>query len=53
MTFKKQSRGATYLRQLNHTSNPHADKVAEILARAKLRASNARIAANLKEVRHG
>lgn len=51
--FQTQTRGATYLRELNHTINPHADEVAEILALAKLRASNERIAASLKEVRHG
>lgn len=53
MTFKTQTRGATYMRNLSHTTNPHADEVAEILARAKLRASNLRIAAALKEMRHG
>lgn len=48
-----QTRGASYLRELNHTNNPHADEVAEILAWAKLRASNLAIVAALKEVRHG
>lgn len=48
-----QTRGANYLRELNHTNNPHADDVAETLAWAKLRASNLAIAKALKEVRHG
>lgn len=47
-----QTRGATYLREQNHTTDPHADEVAELLAWAKLRASNLAIAAALKEVRH-
>ena len=48
-----QTRGATYLREQNHTTDPHTDEVAELLAWAKLRASNLAIAAALKEVRHG